>query len=75
MVCEVRSLKSLIKTRSSLQEIITSSNEVLKDSESDIAVGILLLRDPTREAAKSYVLVKKTADSYILARGTSENIV
>ena len=39
-VCKVSSLKSRIKTSSSLEENITLSNEVFKDFESDMAVGI-----------------------------------
>jgi len=55
-----------------LEEITTSSNEVFKDYESDITVGIWLLRDPTREAAESYVILRKNADFSILTRATRE---
>jgi len=40
MICKVSALKSGIKTPSFLEEIITTSNEVFKDFESDMAVGI-----------------------------------
>jgi len=40
MVCKVRSLISRINTCSSLEEIITSSNDVFNDVECVIAVGI-----------------------------------
>jgi len=40
MICNVRSLKSRLKTRSLLDEIITSSNEVFKDCVSDMVVEI-----------------------------------
>jgi len=46
-ICKVRSLKSRIKTRSFLEEIITSSEEVFIDFESDMAVGIRNLGDAT----------------------------
>jgi hypothetical protein len=38
-ICKVRSLKSRIKTRSFLEDIITSNNEVFRDFVSDIVVG------------------------------------
>jgi len=38
MICKVRSLKSRIKKGLFLKEIITSSNEVFKDVESDMVV-------------------------------------
>jgi len=47
MVCKVRSFKSRIKTRPFLEGIITSSNQVFNDVESDVAVGIWLLRNWT----------------------------
>jgi hypothetical protein len=40
MIWKVRSHKSRIKIPSFLEDIIASSNKVLKDFESDIAVGI-----------------------------------
>ena len=40
MIFKVRSLKSPIKPRSFLEEIITSNNEVFKDCISDMAVEI-----------------------------------
>jgi len=63
IICEVRSLKSWIKTHSILEEIITSSNEVLIDCESDRVVGIRKLGNLTRETAESNVVVKQTAGS------------
>jgi len=63
MICKVRSLKSLIKTRSLLEEIITSSNEVYKDFQSHMPVGIWKLCNPTWETAKSYLIVKQIAGS------------
>ena len=53
MICNVRSLKLRIKSRSFLEEILTSSNEVFKDFESDMAVGIRQLGNPIRKIAKS----------------------
>ena len=47
IICNVRSLKSRIETSSFLEEIITSSKEVLKDLESDMAVRIGTLVHPT----------------------------
>ena len=40
MISKERSLKSRIKTHSFLEEFITSSNEVFKDSVSDMPVEI-----------------------------------
>ena len=40
MICKSRSLKSRIKTSLYSDEILTSSDEVFKDWESDLAVGI-----------------------------------
>jgi len=40
MSSKVRSLKSQVKTHSFLDDIITSSSELYKDCDSDIAVGI-----------------------------------
>jgi len=53
VICKVRSLKSRIKTRSSLEEMTTSSNELLKDFESDMAVGIRNLGNLTPNTAES----------------------
>jgi len=53
MICNVRLLKSQIKTHSFLEEIITSSNEVFKDCVSDMVVEIEMLGIPTRETAKN----------------------
>ena len=63
MICNVRSLKSQIKTCSFLEEIITSSKEVFKDLESDLALKIKRLIDPTRETGESDDTVKQTASS------------
>jgi len=63
MICNVRSLKSRINTRSLLEEIITSSNEVFKDFVSDMAVGIRMLGITTRETAENNNRVKPTAGS------------
>jgi hypothetical protein len=53
MICNVRSLKSGIKTISFLEEIITSSNEVFKECVSDMVVEIGKLGIPTRETAEN----------------------
>jgi len=63
MICEFRLLKSQIKTWSFLEHIITSSNEVFKDFESDMAVGIRKLGNVTRETAESYVIVQHNVGS------------
>jgi len=63
MICNVRSLKSRRKTRSLLEDIITSSKEVFKDLESDIAVRIRTLVDPTRKTGVTDDTVKQTATS------------
>jgi len=63
MVCKVRSLNSRMKTRSFLEEIITSSNEVFKDFESVIVVGIRQLGNPTRKTAEINDIVKQTPGS------------
>jgi len=57
MICDIRSLKSQIKTDSFLEEIITSSNEVFKDWESDMVVGICKLCNSSWQTVKSYVIV------------------
>ena len=63
IICNVRSLKLRIKSRSFLEEIITSSNEVVNDFVSDMAVGIRMLGITTRETAENYDTVKPTAGS------------
>jgi len=63
MICKVRLLKSWIETHSYLGEIIASSNEIFKDFESDMAVGIKTLGNTTWETAESNVIVKQNADS------------
>jgi len=63
MVCKVRSLKLRIKICSFLEEIITSTNEVFKDVESDMVVGIRKPCNATEETAESKDTVKKTAGS------------
>jgi len=63
MVCNVRSLKSRMKTCSFMEEIITSSNELFKDFVSDMAVEIRMLGIPTRETAENNDTVKTTAGS------------
>jgi len=63
MICNVSSLKSRIKTRSFLEEIITLSNVVFKDFVSDMAVEIRMLGIPTRETAGNTDTVKPTPGS------------
>jgi len=63
MICKVWSLKSQIKTLSFLEDIITSSKEVFRDFESEEAVGIRKLGNPTRETAGNTNIVEPTADS------------
>jgi len=63
IICKVRSLKSRIKTPSTLEEIITSSNEVFKDSVSVMAVEIQKLGNPTQETAENNDTVKQIAAS------------
>jgi hypothetical protein len=46
-----------------LAEIITTSNEVFKDFESDLVVWIRKLGDPAQVTAKSNDTVKQTAGS------------
>jgi len=57
MSCKVRLLKSRIKTRSFLEEIITSSKEVFEDCESDMVVKNRMLGNPTRKTPESKVIV------------------
>jgi hypothetical protein len=61
IICNVRSLKSRRKTRSFLVEIITSSKEVFKDFETDMAGIIITLGDPTQETANRNETVQETA--------------
>jgi len=63
MIFNLRSLKLAIKRRSFLEEIITLSNEVLKDFVSDMAVEIRMLGILTRETADNHDTVKQTAGS------------
>jgi len=65
MICKVRSLRSRIKSRWFLEQIITSSAEVLNDWESDMAVGNRKLGYTTRKTAKSYIIAKYDAGSSI----------
>jgi len=58
MIWRLRSFKSRIKTRSFLEDIITSSNEVFIDVESDMVFGIWLLCNSGWVAVKSYNIVK-----------------
>ena len=46
-----------------MEEIITSSNDVFKDLESDMVVGIGKLGNLTREIAESNDTVEETAGS------------
>jgi hypothetical protein len=68
MICEVWSLKSEMETCSLFEEIITSSNDVYKDFESDMAVGIRMQGNPTQETAKGNNTTKQNASSYVLTR-------
>jgi hypothetical protein len=63
MICKVKSLKSRIQTRSFVEEIITSSNEVYKDWVSDTAVEIRKLGNSTQETADNNDTVKQIAGS------------
>ena len=63
MICNVRSLKSRIKTRSFLEEIITSSNEVFKDCVSDMVVEIRKLGILTQETAENNDIVTQNVGS------------
>ena len=55
-------------TCSFLEEIITSSNEVFNDCESDKAVGIRKLGNLTRETAESNVTGMQTAGCQLLTQ-------
>jgi hypothetical protein len=63
MICKVWSISSRIKTPSLLELIRTSNNEVLKDFESHLAVGISKLAHSTWNTAESNVAVEQTAGS------------
>jgi len=54
-------------TSSFLEEIITLSNEVFKDFESDMVVRMGQVCNPARETAESIITVKQSAGFYILA--------
>jgi len=56
--CKVRSLKSWINTHTFLEDITTTSIEVFKDCESDMAVGIWKLGNTTQVTAESNVIVQ-----------------
>jgi len=62
-MCRVWSLKSPMKTNSSLKEIITLSKEVFRDFESVMAVPIRNLGNVTWKTAKGNDAVKPSADS------------
>jgi hypothetical protein len=64
--CNIRWLKSQLKTWSFVPEIITLSKGMIKDYKSDIAVTIRTLCEATQETAKSNDTVKQTARSSIL---------
>jgi len=66
MFWKVRSLKPWIKTRLFWEVIITSSDEVFNIFESDMAVGIGKLGNPTRKTAEGNDPVQQTAGSSIL---------
>jgi len=66
MICKVRSPQSQVKTHSVLEEIITSSNEVYKDFESDMEVGIRKLGSPTRDTVESNLTVQQAAGSSLI---------
>jgi len=63
MICKVMSHKARIKTRSFLEEIITSSNEVFKHCTSDMVVGIRKLGNPTPRTAEDINTVQQTVGS------------
>jgi len=58
MICRVGSVKSWMKTRSILEQTLTSSNEVFQDFESDMAVGMRKLGNLTPKTASSHDPVK-----------------
>jgi hypothetical protein len=59
------SLKSRIKIRSFLEHIKISINEVFSDFESDLALGFRKLGNPTRETAKSNLIVMQNIGSLL----------
>jgi len=61
MIRKVRSLKSQISTHLFLEEIITSSKEVLKDLQSDMALRIQQLGNSTLKTAESKVTLEQSA--------------
>jgi hypothetical protein len=63
MTSQEWSLNSRIKRRSFLKEIITSRNQVFKDFESDMAVGITKLGNPTGDTAEINDTIQQTAGS------------
>jgi hypothetical protein len=66
MICQVISLQSLVMTHLFFKDITSSCNEVFKDYESDMAVRIGKLRNPTSETASSHVIVKRIVGTEIL---------
>jgi len=60
IICNVRSPTSLIKKHSFLEGIITSSNDVFKDVESDMAWGIRMLGNLTGKTAERNYTVMQT---------------
>jgi len=58
MICKVRSLKSQIKMHSFLEDIITYSNKVFIDLESDMVVWIWKLCNCSWETVKSYIIAE-----------------
>jgi hypothetical protein len=63
LICKQRSLKSQIKTYAFLEEIISWSNEVPQDFDSDMAVEIRKLDNPTQYTAENNDTMKQTAGS------------
>jgi len=63
MICRVWSLKSWIKTRSFLKEIITSIHDVFNDFESNMAVRITKLGNPTQKTAEIQDTAQPTVGS------------
>jgi len=63
MICKVTSLKLQIKGCSFLDDIITSSNEIFTDFESDIAEGISKLGNSACGTVETIVIVKQEAGS------------
>jgi len=66
MICNVRSLKSRIKTPSFLQQIITSRNEVFNHCVSDMVVEIGKLGISTRETDENNDTVRQNAGFQLL---------